>query len=153
MILQDACELRSGQVRQGRSNRLESSVVGGEDCHIGQGVNCVNQIRAGQRSSNAAQAGIDSGVGYTVRDGQDGVNDVDNAAGEILILSNTSAAYPDPPIGMTYCRRDGRIRQKTRVEYNIVLLANTFNHLTARDIRICRVIEHSGDKGRGFGHG
>jgi hypothetical protein len=85
-----AGDLLSGEVGKTGTDSLESGVVGGEDGNILGGVDGVDKVGSvestGERSQSCGKSSLRGGLWQS----KDSVDDVDNTAGEVNILSIVS---------------------------------------------------------------
>lgn len=86
MILENTSKLSHGQVWQGRPDCLESCIIGGEDGHVAERVDGIDEVRFSEGTGYATKPCSNCCAGDVLRDCQHGVYDVDDASGKVLIL-------------------------------------------------------------------
>ena len=69
---------------------MECGIVGREDCYVAELIDGVGQLSLFEGTSYAAQACVDGGGRDVFGHRQDGIDDMNDASSEILILVNTS---------------------------------------------------------------
>lgn len=85
VVLQDGGEVFLRDVVEGAEGG-EGVVVGGEDCDVLGGEEGVDEVGGGGGAREGGQVGGGGGVDDVLGDGEDGVDDVDDAAGELDVL-------------------------------------------------------------------
>lgn len=81
--------LRGNVLEDGR-NRLESFVIGSEDGKVGRSVKRRSNLRVfADGADKGGEASSLSGGGNILRWGEDGVNNMDDAAGKVSVLPTT----------------------------------------------------------------
>ena len=86
VVSKNGGELIDAEVADGGADVLEGHVVGHEDSKVGSSVDGRDEFGLGQGTGSGTEAGCDGGGGDVLGDGEDGVDDVDNAAGEVGVL-------------------------------------------------------------------
>jgi len=93
VVLKNTGELLRGQVWQSRANSLESGVIWYKYGQIFGAVDSADQISLHKSTSGIAEASVNSGGGDVSREGKNLVDDVDNTAGKVHILSYTISVF------------------------------------------------------------
>ena len=91
VVAENGGELIDAEVADGGTDVLEGHIVGHEDGEVGSGVDGRDEFGLGQSTGGGTEAGCDGGGGDVLRNGEDGVDDVDNAAGEVGVLLGVSS--------------------------------------------------------------
>lgn len=150
VVLEDAGDLLGGHVRQGGADGLEGGVVRGENGHVLGGVERLHQLGVRERSGERSQVGGDGGGGHVHRDGQEVVDDVDHAAGEVHILRGTRVSVGDDATGesgrITYGLGDGGVGLQAREEGDVLAGHQGLDALTAGDVGVRGVVQHGRDE-------
>lgn len=86
MIFENASELSHGQVTDDRANCLESGVARSKDSNVFQSVYGTDKVGLTKSSGNRGKTGCNSGERNVLWESKNGINDMDNATGEVVVL-------------------------------------------------------------------
>jgi len=86
VVGQDTRQLLGREVGDGGADGVEGRVGRGEDGDVLQGADGVDEVGGGQGAGEGGEVGGDEGVGRRWGQGEDAVDDVDGAAGEVDVL-------------------------------------------------------------------
>lgn len=94
VVREDVGELLLGEAAGRGADGGEGGVVGREDGDVGHAVETRGEVGLGDGADEGAEVGGQSGGGEVHRDGEDLVDDVDHAAGEVEVLTARVSLRP-----------------------------------------------------------
>ena len=88
VILENRSKLHNAQIRRRRANSIKSIVTRHKNRNISHLIECSGEVRLREGASSSSETGGDCCGGDILREGEDGVDDVDDAAGEGDVLGS-----------------------------------------------------------------
>lgn len=83
VVGEDVGQVLHGEVANKVTDGAEGLVVGNEDGDIGEAINSLGELSAGEGTDSSGEVGLNSSGGDVLGNDQDAIDDVDDTAGEV----------------------------------------------------------------------